>query len=190
MGGQPCYIPCLHWSQPLDKLERSSSTMIFYIFSMSTCFLAYFFFVMPFHHSYYSFYPITTFFGVQWIFFFWSSFKDPGIVKKSSKISFLKMNKFFHQSYICASCEVLKPKESRHCHICNKCVDRFDHHCQWLNNCIGIGNHSVFYAYLLSIWLYLLALNFDIIFNLVYFTYENYQGIQLQNQMVYVLNHH
>ena len=91
MGGQPCYIPCLHWSQPLDKLERSSSTMIFYIFTMSTSFLAYFFFVMPFHHSYYSFYPITTLFGVQWIFFFLSSFKDPGIVKKSSKISFLKM---------------------------------------------------------------------------------------------------
>jgi len=86
-----------------------------------------------------------------------STCKDPGYVKKSHKISFLKLNEYFDPSYICPTCEVLKPRESRHCYICNKCVDRFDHHCQWLNNCVGIQNHGWFYAFILSIWVYLIT---------------------------------
>lgn len=45
---------------------------------------------------------------------------------------------------------MLRPQDSRHCYICNKCVQRFDHHCQWMNNCIGVGNHTYFYLFLLS----------------------------------------
>ena len=77
-------------------------------------------------------------------------------MKKSSKISFLKLNEYFEPSYICPKCEILRPQESRHCFICNKCVDRFDHHCQWLNNCVGAANHFYFYIYLLSVWAYLI----------------------------------
>lgn len=88
--------------------------------------------------------------------FLLSCFKDPGYVKKSSKVSFLRLNQYFDPSYICPTCEVLKPQDSRHCYICNKCVDRFDHHCQWLNNCVGIANHGFFFCYLALIWTYLL----------------------------------
>lgn len=38
-------------------------------------------------------------------------------------------------------------------------MDRFDHHCQWLNTCVGIGNHSIYYFYLLTIWFYIIAIN-------------------------------
>ena len=88
-------------------------------------------------------------------FFVFTACKNPGFVQKSKKISFLKLNQYFHPDYICPTCEILRPSESRHCYICNKCVDRFDHHCQWVNQCIGIGNHNVFYLFLITIWAYL-----------------------------------
>ena len=61
---------------------------------------------------------------------------------------------------------MLRPQESRHCYICNKCVDRFDHHCQWLNNCVGVGNHTLFFIFLISIWCYLAFIDFVCFYNL------------------------
>lgn len=70
----------------------------------------------------------------------------------------MKLNQYFRPMYICPTCEVLRPRESRHCFICNRCIDRHDHHCQWINRCVGIGNHNYFLAYLYVIWIYLFYL--------------------------------
>ncbi|KAJ0545174.1 putative protein S-acyltransferase [Helianthus annuus] len=41
-------------------------------------------------------------------------------------------------------------KYSKHCRVCDKCVDRFDHHCRWLNNCVGKKNYKKFFTLMIS----------------------------------------
>lgn len=45
---------------------------------------------------------------------------------------------------LCPTCEVVKSPRSKHCNVCDRCVERMDHHCPWLNNCVGITNHIYF----------------------------------------------
>lgn len=59
---------------------------------------------------------------------------------------------------MCPDCNVLRTPRSRHCAICNRCVERFDHHCPWLNNCVGINNHNSFMVFLISLSLCLMSI--------------------------------
>lgn len=54
-----------------------------------------------------------------------------------------------HVAFCYACSHVVKPR-SRHCRICEKCVDVFDHHCKWLNNCVGAGNYRQFVGLLFT----------------------------------------
>ena len=61
----------------------------------------------------------------------------------------------FEMQEICPHCAIIILPRSRHCYICNRCVDRFDHHCQWLNNCVGRRNHSYFLCFVFMQAMYL-----------------------------------
>ena len=151
----------------MQKQEKSSLTFYFYIIVNCVAYIALTFFVLPFiPNKWIGFWPITIVFFAQMTSFFTASFSDPGYVKKSEHISFLKLNEYFDQSYICPTCEVVRPKSSKHCYICNKCVDRFDHHCNWLNTCVGINNHGYFYMFLVLILVYIILLDLTIFLSL------------------------
>ena len=53
-----------------------------------------------------------------------------------------------HPCEMCPECEVLRTPRSKHCAICNRCVERFDHHCPWINNCVGVNNHNSFLVFI------------------------------------------
>jgi len=46
---------------------------------------------------------------------------------------------------------------TRHCSICERCIERYDHHCPWINNCIGIKNHNIFYSLIIFLAIHLLT---------------------------------
>lgn len=75
------------------------------------------------------------------------------------------MMKSFDPVLLCPDCEVIRTDRSRHCSICNKCVERFDHHCPWINNCVGINNHGYFMGFLLSMLILLVTTFFSLVFN-------------------------
>ena len=93
--------------------------------------------------------------------------KDPGYLKSPKGVPFMEMMKIFDPVLLCADCEVVRTDRSRHCSICNRCVERFDHHCPWINNCVGLNNHGFFMSFLLSMFSLLvvtfisLCVNFD-----------------------------
>lgn len=48
-----------------------------------------------------------------------------------------------YSSKTCSTCLVHRPPRSKHCSVCNRCVDKFDHHCIWINSCVG--RHNIFW---------------------------------------------
>ncbi|XP_033840962.1 palmitoyltransferase ZDHHC4 [Periophthalmus magnuspinnatus] len=81
--------------------------------------------------------------------------KDPGTVTKKKVAGQLHIYKYdsrlFHPGVSCPTCQLVKPARSKHCRVCNRCVQRFDHHCVWVNNCIGSQNTRYFLLYLFSL---------------------------------------
>ena len=79
----------------------------------------------------------------------------------------------------CPICLVKTKFRSKHCLICQMCVEDFDHHCFWVGNCIGKKNYCLFFVFLI----YILA---NTLFNMgvnIYFlvTDIRYKGTEEQD---------
>ena len=98
---------------------------------------------------------ITGLTPVVLIAFLVASIKDPGYLKPDNNFMDLLSN--IHSCEMCPDCEVLRTPRSRHCAICNQCVERFDHHCPYINNCVGIRNHNAFLAFIISLFMLILS---------------------------------
>lgn len=117
--------------------------------------------------------------------FFWASCKNPGQLKPSKDVSFIELLRDVNPADLCPECKVIRSVRSRHCAICNRCVERFDHHCPWINNCVGVKNHNAFLFFLASIWIKIVYHIVVDIYSLVdllkngigEYTHHEYEGI-------------
>ena len=147
---QPWTIPCCQWRQPMKKANPSNTIVATFLILMATPMITNMLFVFPYIYADGWFPILFVLFLGSFIFFALTSRRQPGYMRGSSHIPFLRLVEKFDPNMLCPACEVICTADSRHCYICGQCVERYDHHCQWVNNCIGINNHSYFYLF---IWL-------------------------------------
>ena len=84
-----------------------------------------------------------------------TSCMNPGYLKNKST-NFLDFVESVDNTRLCGDCSGIRTIRSRHCAICNRCVERFDHHCPFINNCVGVNNHRMFMIFLITLQLSLI----------------------------------
>ncbi|KAK4431799.1 protein S-acyltransferase 24 [Sesamum alatum] len=93
--------------------------------------------------------------------FYRCSRKDPGYIKKNihdlenmkdeEPLLKIEMNTTLlagNWSQLCVTCKIVRPRRSKHCSTCDRCVEQFDHHCPWVSTCIGKKNKWDFILFL------------------------------------------
>ena len=82
-------------------------------------------------------------------FFIYIVNSNPGIItdkKNESLLELVSENKSIKR--LCPYCMVDQKNYTKHCFLCNRCIEIYDHHCHWINNCIGAGNKKKFITFL------------------------------------------
>jgi len=95
----------------------------------------------------------------------WAATMDPGVIprdnseaaNKKGKRDFVKEMQGGVKFKWCRTCRIYRPPRSKHCPVCDNCVDKFDHHCPWIGNCIGRRNYVHFQCFIHSAFLLVLA---------------------------------
>ena len=146
---EPVYLECFMRRVPLMPIKPNHRTQALFVILMTSIILCQFIFVFPKQSNVFLAIVIAALSPVIAVSFTLASWRDPGYLHK--KHDFLELLTKVHPCEMCPDCQVLRTPRSRHCAICNRCVERFDHHCPWLNNCVGVNNNNSFLVFLISL---------------------------------------
>ena len=80
---------------------------------------------------------------------------------------------------LCPICKIIKQSKTKHCIICNKCIENWDHHCYWLNICINKETYNFF------IW-FIITLFILILFNIIIFMSLLFNIKVINNSLNYI----
>ena len=75
---------------------------------------------------------------------------------------------------ICIKCRIIKKEKTKHCIICNRCIENWDHHCYWLNSCINDKNYCKFKIFLFLCFIFLFV-------NFLFYIYSIYLILTAKN---------
>lgn len=80
------------------------------------------------------------------------SSRNPGYITSKNQ-SLFELYEKYEPHLVCPDCKIFRPSRSRHCQVCDKCVEKFDHHCPWVNNCIAAKNLGFFFGFINMMWI-------------------------------------
>lgn len=141
-------IELLQYRTPLRKVNKSMKMPMAYLLFNLYVYIITLFFNAPLWQDMTEIYFVLTTFMLATIFWIISMQKDPGYIQPYPKVDFLEILQLIDPIQLCPDCLVVRTPRSKHCAVCNRCVERFDHHCPWLNNCVGVSNHVHFIIFL------------------------------------------
>ena len=104
---------------------------------------------------------------------------ESSFIERDTDVSFVSLMETFDAESLCPFCRVIRLPQSRHCNICNRCVERYDHHCPWVNNCVGRTNHLYFYIHLILVLLYCICSMINALLTL----FKAEDGVSTTNQV-------
>ena len=136
------------------KTLCSNKNMILFIVLHLVIILLVFFILLPYFNSniFSSIYIIISAF--VFILYISLSFSNPGKMINNEYNDLLDIvEKGNDAEDFCPYCLVKNNFRSKHCLICQNCIDEFDHHCFWVGNCIGKNNYILFFIFLIYILL-------------------------------------
>ena len=136
------------------KTLCSNKNMILFIVLHLVIILLVFFILLPYFNSniFSSIYIIISAF--VFILYISLSFSNPGKMINNEYNDLLDIvEKGNDAEDFCPYCLVKNNFRSKHCLICQNCIDEFDHHCFWVGNCIGKNNYKLFFIFLIYILL-------------------------------------
>jgi hypothetical protein len=155
MLGSPSKLDCLMLTPPTRLVKRSPKCLGFFLSVFSFTLLLEFFITFQYLSNYMI--GVNIFFVVVCLISLSIAVsKNPGHIKRQN-VSFMHLLEVCESTQLCADCFTVRTSRSRHCSICNHCVERFDHHCPWINNCVGLRNHRAFYVFIVFMALTLVA---------------------------------
>lgn len=118
----------------------------------------------------------------------WAATMDPGVIPRdcSKEAKTKTQNNFIKtiddvQYKWCRTCRIYRPPRSKHCPVCDNCVDKFDHHCPWVGNCIGRRNYAHFQTFIHTSFLIVIAGFVLSYIHLTLYAHEN--GVNLIDAM-------
>ncbi len=136
------------------KTLCSNKNMILFIVLHVVIFIFVFFLFLPYFQSDIFSGIYIAAFGLVFILYIILSFSNPG---KMINYNFQNLLDIVEQGNdaedFCPYCLVKNKFRSKHCLVCQCCVDEFDHHCFWVGNCIGKKNYTLFFIFLVYILL-------------------------------------
>ena len=92
---------------------------------------------------------------------------------------------------LCPTCQIVKTPRSKHCNLCNQCVERWDHHCPWINNCVGVVNHIYFFLFLsfLTLHITILLLNTGYMLYIVIQNDRTLQELKIDHPIAFIISY-
>ena len=150
---------CLMLKTAFKKQSKSIKNALFYLLLMVLSFSLMHVYIYPFLYEEQSYIkPVCDIlFSSTMILWIICCLRNPGYIEKDHQLDFLELLDCFEANCLCPECETIRTPRSRHCNLCNRCVDRFDHHCPWINNCVGKNNYLYFFLFVVNQSLFLIA---------------------------------